>query len=244
MTDIKIQVKAKEAFDFLNSHPALINPAFNSSVFGGAIWFFMAKCCKNNLADSAGQVSIYRGMKGWEKYQNKFDKLYKDDDLPKNLQSIRVPYKDYYGYPWVFDHVEYWYETTFYAFHGNPYSKDDDYKVENWHGYCGPQGGANTFDEMIIKCANRVKEEFGNFDAYYSMHTKKELANHKKNMPMLFKPIKGDKRGCSLMLNNPKYIHISDGEINLRWLSWYNQTEKCKKNWAGEFDPLIAKLKK
>jgi hypothetical protein len=245
MTNIKLQLKAKQAFDFLNDHPALNNPSSSVCVFGSSIWFYMARCCKHNLSDGClYDVNVYRGTKGWEKYKDKFDKTFeKDKDTPKLLQSIRVPYKEYYGEPWKFDHVEYWYETTFYAFLGNPYNRKEDYASENWGGYCGPEGGANTFDEMLIKCAAAVKRKFGNFNSYYDMHTKEELANHKKNMPMLFKPIKGDKRGCKLMVDNPKYKNVSQGEINLRWLKWYNQTDSCKKNWPGQFDKLIAKLK-
>ena len=205
----------------------------------------MARCCKNGLSDSSSNdVNIYRGTKGWEKYKDLFDKKFKDDkDTPKLLQSIRVPYKDFYGYPWKFDHIEYWYEVTFYAFQGDPYDKKDEYDLDKWGGYCGPEGGANNFDEMLIRCANKVKKEFGDFDSYYDMHTKEELANHRKNMPMLFKPIKGDKRGYKTMESNPKYAHVSTGEINLRWLKWYNQTESCKKKWPNEFDKFVAKLK-
>jgi hypothetical protein len=245
MTDIKTQLQAKKALDFLNDHPAFINPAYGCGVLGGPIWFFMAKCCKRGLAESSKSgVRIYKGMKGWEKYKEQIEKKYKDEkDTPEIFKSIDIPYKEYYGEAWKFDHIEYWYETTFYAFHGDPNNSQQDYDCKHWQGYSGPQGGANTFDEMLIACAKAVKKAFGNFNSYYDMHTKEELANYKENAPMLFEPIKGDTRGCSEMLRNPKYIYVSDGMLNLRWLKWYSQTKHCQKNWGVEFDKLVAKVK-
>ena len=245
-TQSNIQLQAKKAFDFLNDHPAFINPTYGGGALGGPIWFFMAKCCKNGLSDSsASGVRIYKGMKGWEKYKDQIEKAYedRDKDIPESLKSIDVPYKEYYGEAWKFDHVEYWYETTFYAFHGDPNNSKHDYEAKYWQGYSGPQGGANTFDEMLIVCARAVKRVFGNFHSYYDMHTKEELANHKENMPMLFEPIKGNTKGYSVMLNNPKHLHVSEGMLNLRWLKWYSQTKHCQKNWKLEFDKLISKVK-
>jgi len=246
MTNLQLQVKAKEAFEFINSHPALDNPAGPACFPCNAMWFYMAPCCKRGISDSSKtKISIWRGQKGWEKFKDQFDKEHKDDPTcPKTLQRIYVPYKDFYGEPWKFDHMEYWYEITFYAFHGDPYLDDAKEWADpvKWQGYRGPEGGANTFDEMLIDCAKKVKKELGDFNSYYDMHTQKELKNHRKHSPFNFKKLKGNKKGLSTMDRNSDYLSVSPGEINLRWLRWYAKTPMCKKDWGKQFNGLIAKL--
>ena len=160
-TDQNKRIESIKALEFLRAHPALNADVFGDSLFDGA-WFHMEKCCKRGKSEyckNAG-ITIYRHTKGWEKYKDQFEKEYKNDlDTPKNLQSIDISYEKFYGEPWIFDHVEYWYETTFFVFMGNPYGnikKQFDYT--KWDRYAGPRGNANTFEDMLIDCAEKVKK--------------------------------------------------------------------------------------
>ena len=241
------RIEAINALDFLRNHPAISPEVLGDSHFDG-MWFYMAKCCKRGKSDACKRgVSIYRGEKGWRKFEDRFEEEYKDDtDTLKGLQSIDVSYEEKYGEPWVFDHVEYWYETTFFVFDGNPYydlKYHMDYK--NWNRYAGPQGGANTYEDMLISCARKVKKELGNFSLYKDFTTDEEKANHKKHSGFNFKKIKSGKhKGFSRMLRNSDYVHVDNGLINLRWLKWFIETDYCKKNWDYSIKELEQKVKK
>ncbi len=246
------RIKAITALNFLRSHPALNADVFGDSLFEGA-WFHMEKCCKRGNSEyckTAG-VSIWRGRKGWEKYKDQFEKEYKDDAITsKSLQQIDIPYEQLYGEPWVFDHVEYWYETSFCVFTGNPYGdikQHMDYL--KWAKYAGPEGGANTFEDMLIDCAQKVKKAFGDFDDYNDFLLPEEIKNHKEiSFFNNFKPIKSGKhKGCSRMIHNKNRLDIYNGLTNIRWLKWFVETDYCKKNWdyyMKDFKKIIKKLDK
>ena len=239
--DQKTRVKAKRALDFLRSHPALDVSFSDNDLFPGS-WFDMGECCKRGIDKGARQMlSVYRGSKGWEKFKDKFEKEYKDDNsIPHQLQNIHVKYEDMYGEKWKFDHVEYWYETVFFVFDGDVEKQNDDWDHNKWLRYQGVQGGANSFEEAMINCARTFKKHFGNFNSYDSFLTDEEIENHEHNNSFNFKPLKD---GYSQMITNPDYINVSDGKMNLRWLKWFIETDYCKKNWDWEI-PQFKKILK
>jgi hypothetical protein len=104
----------------------------------------MALCCKHGTSKYAGTegIEVYKSDPNWKKYKEYF----KDDN-----DEACVPYEVIHGEPWKADHMEYWYEICFMIFEGNPYDRDDLYKFEKWGRYSGPEGGANSFEEMLIK---------------------------------------------------------------------------------------------
>lgn len=247
--DQKKRIKAMKALDFLRNHPAFDIETYGDSLFDGA-WFMMAKCCKRGYTEDAKKmgIQVYRGSKGWAKYKDRFEKEYKDDDCEKSMQSIDVPYKEHFGEPWVFDHVEYWYETIFFAYEGRPYGdtfEHIDYK--KWGRYGGPQGGAKTFEDMVINCASKVKRHLGNFSTY-DFYTEVENKNHKEIRAFNCKEIKsGKNKGCYNLNRNKEHLEVRNGLLNLRWLKWFIETDYCKKNWdynIGDFKKLIKKLDK
>ena len=225
--DQKKRIKALKALDFLRQHPALYRGELGDSLFEGA-WFYMAKCCKRGLDEHCSKsMSIYRGEKGWKTLKHKFKKEYKNDsETPKKLQSIYTTYRKFYKEPWVFDHVEYWYETTFFACTCNPYNENACRNFNNWDGFVGPMGGANTFEDAIIQCAKKVKKIYGDFNINRDFLTDEEKVNHIEQQ--MFK--NEDKSPLSFD-RNPEYIYVSDAVINLRWLQWFMTTDYCKKQW-------------
>jgi hypothetical protein len=210
----------------------------------------MVRCCKRGKSEwcKNGGVSIFMGQKGWEKFKDRFDEEYKDDnETPDGLKSIDVPYEEMYGEPWEFDHVEYWYELTFFAFEGNPYKEpyEEQGYMDNaaWGRYGGPHGGANTFDDMLIECADKVKAIYGNFDSYNDFITDAEKENNKQDN--FFLKETSDSTPYISMIRNPNYIDVNNGLRNLRWLKWFIETDYCKKEWdceMGKFRTLIAKI--
>jgi hypothetical protein len=237
--DEKNSDKLLKAWGFLNDHPALIGNSLGNSL-SNYFWFSPYSVCKRGYLKE-GPISIYLDSKHrngrWEKeFKKKFgDKIEKFDCIYKS-------YKEVFEEEWEFDHLEYWYEITFSVFQGDTKSKEisgDWFK--NWNSYCGPEGSALTFEGIVIDAAEKIKKCFGDFNSYDSFLTSKEKINHKKYNSFNFVPIdKKDSRGkpYSKMIDNPKYITVTVGEFNRRWLKWYVKTDHCKKNWKGEFDKL------
>jgi hypothetical protein len=243
----QLQIKARDAINFLEWHPALqtfITPLFTS------LYFSIQKVCKRGYHESCKrpmqiQIGEKIGMKYKEEFIAKLKELKKEvDEKDYKLQSrfvtIWKKYEDVFGEPWKFDHVEYWGELGFYMFHGNTKKKipwNDRYK--NWQGYDGVTSSGRTFEEMIIKLASKFKKRYGNFDSNDFL-TKEEKANHKKEdlwLPPI--PCKTH-RGYSTMKDNPKYINVSDAELNRRWVKWFSTTEYCKKNWGEEVERILS----
>jgi hypothetical protein len=235
--NLETQIKATEALNFLRDHPALNNDG-GDSLFNGA-WFHMALCCKHGTSKYAGTdgIEVYKSDPNWKKYKEYF----KDDD-----DEACVPYEVIHGEPWKAHHMEYWYEICFMIFEGNPYDRDDTYKFEKWGRYGGPEGGANSFEEMLIKAATEVKEAFGDFNSYDSFLTKAVTNNHKNVIPMTHEPLK-DKPEYGLCVFNKDYVDIGQGLINLRWLKWFIATDYAKKNWEHsitKWQTYIDKIEK
>jgi hypothetical protein len=246
----KKKIKALNALNFLRNHPAL-SCTDADSMFDGN-WFMMAKCCKRGLSEHAKRsVTIYKGEKGWSKYKDRFEKEYADkdgdDDFPKEFQYVDVTYKEKYGEPWKFDHVEYWYETSFFLFDGeNPYEPLSHYDRKNWGAYSGPMGGARTFEDAIIKQANQVRRTFGSFSLYNDkLLTQAEINNHKQVRAFNSSKIKSGKgKGFYALNRNSEHIDVTDAVLNLRWLEWFIETDYCKKRWGCSIKEFKAKVKK
>jgi hypothetical protein len=240
--DQKKRIQALNALNFLRDHPAFCSQ-MGDSLFDGA-WIHMAKCCKRNKSEDCRRtMTLYRDEKGASKFKDRFEKEYKaDSKTPKEFQSIYVSYKERYGEPWVFDHVEYWYETTFFIFTGDIYDEKATWDYKNWSRYGGPEGGALTFEDAIISQARGVKKAYGSFNTYKDFLTEAEKKNHKCNDMFLRK--KDNDYIC--LDRNPEYLNVTDGMKNVRWLKWFMETDYCKKQWKGtdEFKDAVKKLDK
>jgi len=249
MNDQEKRIEAANALDFLRCHPAVASDSVGDSMFGG-FWFYMAECCKHGVSKDAAGVTIhvYPDDKDAERFADQFAKEHGEDWRIKeyeHMYDIDVPYEEYYGEPWVFDHVEYWYETTFFVFIGNPYDNLAEYDRKNWQGCVGPEGGANTWEDMIIDCAKSIKEAFGDFDNCDSFLTDAEKHNHEKENVCFFVDCGRD--GLKSMKWNKNYIRIDEGLINLRWLKWFMATDYAKEHWEDNFkewETFVAKIDK
>jgi len=236
--DQEKRIKAINALQFLQNHPAISTEATGNTLFDGA-WMHMAKCCKRGICESAkNMLTVYRGDKNWENVKYKFDKLEKkyakvNDDIPKEFYSVYVKYSELYKEPWKFDHVEYWYETTFYIYEGNPYDRMECLDYKKWDGFSGPEGGANTFEDMIVEQASKVKKIYGNFDKEKDFRLEAEIKNHKENE--MFHKFDTEK-GRLCLDRNLEYLDVTVGMINLRWWQWFVHTDYCKEHWGDSID--------
>lgn len=235
------RVKSINALNFLRQHPSLNPEIFGSSLFDGS-WLYITKCCKRGIPENCRiAMSVCRGDEGWENVRCRFDKEYKDDkETPKNSQSVLATYKEIYKEPWKFDHVEYWYETTFFIYTGNPYKRFDCMNYKNWSRYAAPSGSANTFEDAIINQALKCKRVLGSFDKDCDFLTDAEKKNHEEQEMF----ISGD---LSCIKRNPQYLETTIGIINLRWLQWFITTDFCKKQWpcnTEHFKNCINNLEK
>lgn len=214
----------------LECHPALPSTRFSPQL---SIWYSLQEVCKRGYSPGAKQeVSVWYNKENYKKYKSLFDKeikKYPNEDL--TFTRIRLPYKDVYGEPWKFDHVEYWGEMTFYVYKEKTFK--DWFKQEAWDPCCGPECSALSYEELIIKLGHLFFKDYGSkLDTDYL--TDKERKNHDKYWPFITTPCKGKKNvGYSRLDRNPKYIEVNEAELNRRWLKWYVNTPHGLKYWEG-----------
>jgi len=238
--DQQKRIKALNALDFMRSHPAFSPELLGDSLFDGT-WFHMTKCCKRGKSDSSRKfMTVYRGQKGWKRFKKKFDREYKDSDEKLEFQNITVSYKEFYGEPWKFDHVEYWYETTFFVYDGNPYDQDACRDYKYWSRHSENHGGAYTFEDALIKQAREMKQLYGSF-CHDDFITKAEINNQNKNH-MFKHDILDTSNRHTLCERNPKYLNVTNGMTNLRWLKWFITTDYCKKDYDFSMDGFKTKI--
>ena len=244
--DLKTRLDASIALSFLREHPAFCNQGGDSICNG--LWFMMMPCCKHGISEDAGKrgITVYQGDVNFSKFNDLLVEQWDEADLshPSDILHVEVPYERMYGEPWSYDHMEYWYELTFFVFRGDPWDKEESWKMENYGRYGGVDGGGNSFEEMLINAASEVKKIFGDYQMYHSFYTEDELINQKTVEPMFSVPCV-DRVGYSQIIFNDKYVHVNDGLINLRWLKWFMGTEYAKKNWDfsyTEWNGYIDKL--
>ena len=116
--------------------------------------------------------------------------------------------------------------------------------TKKWDRYGGPEGGANSFEEMLIAVADDVKSAFGDFNFYDSFMTDAESKNHEDVEPMFFEPV-SDKPGYKSITFNDEYVRIGQGLTNLRWLKWFMDTDYAKENWNSQLNGwkvLVSKI--
>ena len=250
MKNYELSVKVQDAIKFLDNHPAVCgNGNFLSENF---IWF-MVDVCKNGEYKDTFQkpedVEVrLRKHRIYEREQfDKFYPTYKDEEFDDE-DEIDVPYKDAYGYEWKYDHTEYVGEYCYLV-----YEPDSEYinylmdrkevtkeKAEFLASYMSNsyqrfQGGrvtADSFEELIIKIAEDVKEKYGDFS--YDSFIKEEEKNPEGMWPFHFEDL-NDGSGNSRMVKNEDYIRVEESTKNLRWYEWYKTTDHYKENW-GQYE--------
>ncbi|MEM4260874.1 MAG: hypothetical protein QXG00_06560 [Candidatus Woesearchaeota archaeon] len=226
----------------LECHPAIPMVVGN---FNQHLWYSLQGVCKHGYTEWVKKegVAVWYNEKNYKKYKKLFDKemkKYTDEELEKEKRLIRiyVPYKEMFGEPWKFDHAEYWGELSFYVYNKTDVkSRDKAFDRKNWCAYEGVNASGNSFEELIINIGKKFLKTFGNkiYDDYL---TKEEKLNHKKQSPFLFNKKTPDGKGF-YMDNNPKYIYVTEAEINRRWLQDFIKTDYCKKHWYYNIDRWI-----
>ena len=212
-----LQIKARDALWFLDFHPAICEDVW------GQISFSIVKVCKHGYDEIVKHgVDIRKSSKFAEKYKDKLDAEIKKfkKEYPKAFDSeglfvsIRVPYKELFGEAWKFDHVEYWGSIPFKVFTGDLKDKLAWRGIEGWTNYEGFSVHERTFEEMVIKLAQKFKKAFGDFCSEDFL-TKEEKSNH-------------------------NYVEVNRADLNRRWLKWFAGMDYCKKHWENSFDKLLA----
>ena len=227
--------KMNKAKDFLEQHPAL----GGGSVFSihDNLWYSAQKVCKRGFCELRdGEIDVRYSPENYKRYKELFDIELKEEPEIKEFCRITVPYKDHFGEPWKFDHVEYWGEMSFVMFQGMDYSKYFD--PLKWGRYAGIETSGRSFEELIINAAKAFKRTYGNFSEEDFL-TEKEKENHAKEWPFFFVPCK-DNPKLSRMEDNKKYFRVTDAEINRRWVKWFAKTPYAQKNWKEACKEILA----
>jgi hypothetical protein len=224
------KLKAVAAIDFLYYHPAISPEIYNSDISDG-VSFSLHPVCKNGYSDcSKSGVTVYSGSKLGEKFKEELEKECKEmgiiDPKDREIVSVQIPYEKAFGYPWAFDHVEFWWELTFFVFDGDTDNFVHSFDYNKWIRYSGDYilpdlPSCLSFEDMVIQIADAVKEMFGDFNKSEDFRNEGETET--------------DKYG--------NLLPIHEGIINRRWLNWYIKKEgesKIAEEWG---DGILAKWK-
>ena len=252
MKNYELSIKVQRAIDFLNNHPGV--GATGDFLRDNFIWFMVDVCKNGEFKDNRQKPedvtvrlykrNVYRDKEKGEILSAKFNDFfneYKDED---DDDEIDVPYREVYGYEWEYDHTYYVGEYCFLKFH-----PDEDYikylkefknvkdeqihifidnEVRFYNRYQGGYIRAESFEDLIIKVAEDVKEKYGDFD--YNSFVKDEEKNPPGAWPFHFEPL-NDGSGCSRMIKNEDYITVRESTKNLRWYEWFKTTDYYKEHW-------------
>ena len=256
MKNHKLSIEVQDAIRFLENHPGVCGSGgFLSQNFS---WFMSDVCKNDCYKDTwlkpeevevriYKDHTVYRDKNDQEFFKGKFDKFYpkyKDEEFEDETE-IDVPYKEVYGYEWQYDHTKYVGEYCFLK-----YSPDEvyiEFLMDNGkandkeaaeflssvmgNSYSRYQGGrleADSFEELIIKIAEDVKEKYGDFG--YDSFIKEEEKNPEGMWPFHFEDL-NDGSGNSMMVKNEDYIRVEEFTKNLRWYEWYKTTDHYQENW-------------
>jgi len=216
-----------KAIEFLDNHPA-VNKGEDYSFFTNNLSWGVYLTCKNgiykdhiSIPDNKVIVRVYEDD---PKY-NFFKHLKKTKGFRKG-DFVKVSYKEYYGYDWKYDHIEYHCDYSIFKFLNN--IGMSVYDCNNWMALEGESFiSAHSFEEIIITAARSVKDNYGDFNRD-SFTSKIEKDNTKKSITKFINSLKSSK---TVLMNGVDVDRPSWGEINSRWWDWYKITDHCKKNW-------------
>ena len=184
MKNYKLAIQFQNACSFLEWHPG-VSPYQN--FFSTNAYIYTLNVCKNGISK----------LNHWT------------NDM---IEVDGKPYKEVYGYDWEY------YQTLYYCDYGYfKYSPDDKYIkyltdirgidpknidifLAEHHGsyerYECDTVQSDSYENLIIKTANDVKEKFGNFE--YG----------------------------AFVSENESVLHIDNLTIHLRWLNWFKKNHK------------------
>lgn len=226
----EFQFKCEKALEELGMHPAI--NMHSGDFMNVNVFWRMYQVCKNGVAkdfpiisDDNVVVRIYNDNPEYKKYADK----YSDD----GESVLYVPYFDYYGYKWVFDRFEYWMEIDMFKYIGNSFDIKETSDLNNWRRYHGNSFIGSSLEECISNAYDYVVENYGKFK-YEDFLTDEEKNNHKSERMFFHEEINIDGKKMFQLIDNSKYINVSDVEINKRWWGWFRKTEYYNKNWSGE----------
>ena len=216
-------ILASRAIEFLNDHPGIRLAPMSS--FMGDCSFTMRPVSEEGF-DELSPTILYRPNQRFDEFKHLLDPEDRDDPDAE----IWVPYKDFFGKPWVAAGVEYWCEVDFFAYVGDLSDIMQDLDFKNWHRYHGFDHHAPSFEKMLVDVSVEVARIFGDF-CLDSFLTDEERENHKNIGRFVHEPSSDI---ISSLSKNPDYIDVTDGAINRRWLKWFWGTDWCKANWSNE----------
>jgi hypothetical protein len=139
-----------EAYNFIDMHPAFCGPMFRDGIRSVEMRVF--KACKNDI-DDLSPIFVYEEHIRFKDFLNRGFTESKVDD---KVYEVWVPYEEYYGYEWEFDHVEV-------RLCGGAW------RYINFHGeWVWQQSGlievvGSFYEEAFIKFADKAKEVYGDW---------------------------------------------------------------------------------
>lgn len=192
--------KAYEAYQFIEKHPAFVG---DNRAGLETFYFVMIPVCKNGYSET-DTINIYE--------DNPRFKEFATDSSDVMFGMVSVDYEKYFGYPWEFHEVRYFFEGG-----PNRYHKEDKIWINEFHDIRIDSDGA-SYEEALINLAEKVKEIYGDWSSREedsnTIVPKHIVENNKLHYPFLV-----DKNDDLILPfeRNPLHMEFDDIQINDLW---------------------------
>ena len=209
-----------ESYDFIDGHPAFSN-FFNIGV--SSLRLVLSEICKNNYSKHS-PIFVYPENDRFKEFEESCQKTTVSD----SISYLWVHYKDWFGYEWEFDRMEFKLEGG-----AQRYVKvGDEWMWQSTHDTDLDTYG-ETYEEAIIEIAKKIKEKYGDFSASeFDSNTvvpqwvvdNNKIHQAHQNFADMFQDGK--------FVRNEKNVHLKMDEVNEIWWqlhggdNWFKGYEK------------------
>lgn len=226
-----------EEIDSISGHPAAPSIVFPAT---DLVSYSLQEVCKMGYSETAKEgISVActpKNIAKYPQYRKEFEAElaeYKKEDPFKHLARIEIPYKDVFGEPWKFDHVEYWGEICFVLYRDSDLSKYINRL--SWEiCYCFGASG-RSYEEMMIRLIRGFKKKLGECrDSNFYTEREKKYEQVRRGMDIKER-IKRINRSRNTM------PHRNPAVINRRWMAEFLKTAYCQQTWIDTVKELLNK---
>jgi len=235
--EVELGKRVMTAKRMLDNHPVFANGV--NSTFKDSFDVYLYGVCGhgelrgviNGEWEKDDSVVFFKGDPGYETYFDEFADEETRRHRPEGEEDdesgrLRVPYVKVHGEEWTPVKVEYHGEMTYHVFdlvglgkkRGGHVGLEDERR--RFTSLRGEDLVADTYEELILKAYEHVRQEFGEC-GLYDFKTKEEDEDEE---PCFFSI--PHKNGFSELISNDRRKRVCHGELNHRFWKRYGETGK------------------
>lgn len=208
MTSRKHVRLVKEELDFILNHPATQSSNLDNTF--DTMWWMLTEVCENGYCET-DSVCLYPCHPRFDEFKH----------LINIDGNVNILYSELFGKEWEFDHGEYWYELDIAIYT----AKSDVDFSDNYSHIRRIEGGAESWERMILEIASELRERFGDFNIDDDFFNKEEKDDKKKSDAYIAEMMDTICADGKFEKPPPKTKIPSKVVIKKRWQKWLKQNK-------------------